>query len=450
VRDEPPPVSPGFWQVDLMRDSLAGRHMGHVIRSWRLHPFHGPHAIPQSSVARWLSISQAQLSRMESGAPPKDLDRLAHCARVLGIPAGLLWFHLDDGPAPSRDTSLDTGMTQTPAPRAGGSDHGRRVIQVLEVIGGSQLGDLADSLGELVDHYSAAVCALPPAEVYEDILTVRSYANGVMDRTGHTPRHADLTLAAGWLSCLLGVAACDMGEHAAARAWCSDAERLSQDARHPQIAGWAALTRSLVAYYQGQPGQSASLAARGQQLAPAGTAIRVKLAAQEMRAAAMTGDAAHMTRARRRAARQMTLIPAFAGGLGAFSVPAGEDPPYTATSLLLVGRYREAATATSKLIATVYSPQARAERPSGYARAQLILGLAQAGLGAVDEAAAAGHAALAGSAPVWPTRVLAGKLDQVLARDFADARQTEAFHEQCLQAGAATAARPRPRPGLDH
>ena len=211
----------------------------------------------------------------------------------------------------------------------------------------------ADVVGiELVDHSSAAVCTLPPAEVYEDILAVRSYANGVMDRTGHAPRRADLTLAAGWLSCLLGVAACDMGEHAAARAWCSDAERLSQDARHPQIAGWAALTRSLVAYYQGQPRQSASLAARGQQLAPAGTAIRVKLAAQEMRAAAMTGDAAHMNRARRHAARQMTLIPAFTGGLGAFSVPAGEDPPYTATSLLLVGRYSEAATATSRLITT--------------------------------------------------------------------------------------------------
>ncbi|HUZ24510.1 MAG TPA: hypothetical protein VMV07_12190 [Streptosporangiaceae bacterium] len=109
-----------------------------------------------------------------------------------------------------------------------------------------------------------------------------------------------------------------------------------------------------------------------------------------------------------------------------------------------------AAAATSTLITTVYSPQARTERPSGYARAQLILGLAHAGLGAVDEAAAAGHAALAGSPPVWPTRVLAGKLDQVLTRDFADARQTVAFHDQYLQAGATTAARPRPRPGLDH
>jgi hypothetical protein len=35
----PPPVPTGFWQADLMREGLAGRHLGHVIRSYWLHPF---------------------------------------------------------------------------------------------------------------------------------------------------------------------------------------------------------------------------------------------------------------------------------------------------------------------------------------------------------------------------------------------------------------------------
>jgi hypothetical protein len=448
VRDAPPPVPEGFWRVGVMRDSLAGRHMGHVIRSYRLHPFHGPRPIPQSAVARWLSVSQAALSRMEGGGPVRDLDRLAHCARVLGIPAELLWFRMDDGPYPDPLIPVDAVMTTPPAGPGPRADRGRRVIQALDVIGGSPLGDVADSLGELVGHYSAAVCALPPADVYEDILAVRSYANGVMDRAGLGPRLADLILAAGWLSCLLAVASCDMGEHAAARAWCSDAERLSAGAGHPEIAGWAALTRSLIAYYQGQPGQSAGLASRGWALAPAGTAVRVRLAAQEMRAAAMAGDSARMTSARRRAAREMTLVPASAGGLGAFAVPGGEDPPYTATSLLLVGRFAEAATATGRVIEQAYPPQVRAERPSGYARSLLILALAHAGLGSADEAAAAGRAALAGSPPVWPARVLAGRLDQVLMRDFAGARPTATYHDRYLELGAA-GGRPGPRPGLD-
>jgi hypothetical protein len=151
----------------------------------------------------------------------------------------------------------------------------------------------------------------------------------------------------------------------------------------------------------------------------------------------MQGDAAQLAAARRRAAREMALIPASAGGLGAFAVPAGEDPPYTATSLLLAGRFSEAATATARLIETVYPPPARAGRPSGYARALLILGLARAGEGSLDEAAAAGHAALAGDPPVWPTRVLAGRLDQVLLRDFAGARQAAAYHDRYLEAGTA-------------
>ncbi|MGO9162531.1 MAG: hypothetical protein ACLP7J_17835 [Streptosporangiaceae bacterium] len=325
----------------------------------------------------------------------------------------------------------DTKSTTSPEPRR--ADHGRRVVQALDVIGASQLGDVADSLGELVDHYSAAVSALAPADVYEDILAVRSYANGVLDRADYAARRADLTLAAGWLSSLLAVAACDMGEHAAARAWCSDAERQSQDARHPEIAAWAALTRALIAYYQGQPGRSVSLAAQGQQSAPSGTVVRVSLAAQEMRAAAMIGDTVRMTRARRRAAKEVSLLPAGAGGLGVFSIAAGEDPPYTATSMLLASHFREASSVASRVIETVYPPQARSGRPGGYARALLILGLAEAGLGSLDEATAAGHAALAESPVAWPTRVLAGKLDHALMREFPDARQAFAYHDRYLE-----------------
>jgi hypothetical protein len=46
----------------------------------------------------------------------------------------------------------------------------------------------------------------------------------------------------------------------------------------------------------------------------------------------------------------------------------------------------------------------------------LILGLAAAGLGEMDEAAAAGAAALECGRVVWPTMVLAGKLDRSLTQ----------------------------------
>jgi transcriptional regulator with XRE-family HTH domain len=323
-------------------------------------------------------------------------------------------------------------------------DQGRRVIQALDVIGHDHLGDVADSLAGLVDHYAVTICALPPADVYDELLAVRSHASGIIERAGFAPRRTDLVVAAGWLSNLLAVAACDMGEHATARVWCSDAERRSQDARCPELAAWAVLTRAMIAYYQGQSRQSVTLAAKGREVVPIGTVIHAKLATQEMRAAAMVGDAARMTHARRYAAKAIAELPADAKVTGAFSIALGEDPPYTATSLLLIGRFPEAVSATNRVIRTVYQPEARqrGEHPSGYARSLLILGLAQAGVGRLDEAVAAGHSALAGSRPAWPTMVLAGKLDQVLARDFADARQSEAYHARYLDA-TSQPARPR-------
>ncbi|MER6817919.1 helix-turn-helix transcriptional regulator, partial [Spirillospora sp. NPDC000708] len=45
-------------------------------------------------VARWLNITQTQLSRIESGPPVTDLDRLVPWARTLGVPSDLLWFEL--------------------------------------------------------------------------------------------------------------------------------------------------------------------------------------------------------------------------------------------------------------------------------------------------------------------------------------------------------------------
>jgi transcriptional regulator with XRE-family HTH domain len=330
------------------------------------------------------------------------------------------------------------GLQRVPEPDSAAMSlhQGQRVIQALDAIGNDHFGGVADSLAQLVDHYALAVCALPPADVYDELLTVRSYASGIIERPGFEPRRTDLVLAAGWLSNLLAVAACDMGEHGAARVWCSEAERCSEGARHPELAAWAALTKAMIAYYQGHAHQSVMLADQGQQAVPMGTVVHAKLATQEMRAAAMAGDAARMTQARHHATKAIAKLASDAKKSGAFSIAPGEDPPYTATSLLLVGRFRDAVPATEQVIQTVYQPQARqrGEHPSGYARALLVLGLAQAGAGRLDEAVAAGNAALNGSRPAWPTMVLAGKLDHALARNFTDTHQTAAYHARYLQA----------------
>lgn len=191
--------------------------------------------------------------------------------------------------------------------------------------------------------------------MYDELLSVRSYAGSLLDRvTRSERRRPDLVLAAGWLSCLLAVATCDMGDHAAALLWCSDAERRSRDAGHPEIAAWATLTRVMIAFYQGQAGRAVALAGRGQRIAPVGTVAYAKLAAQEMRAWALLGKPDEMARARGRAAKAIARLPSDVATTGAFSINLAEDPPYTATSLLLVNRFQEAVSATNRVIKTVY------------------------------------------------------------------------------------------------
>jgi tetratricopeptide (TPR) repeat protein len=92
---QPPEVPAEFWATDRMRDALATWHMGRVIAAYRNHPFHG-RPLPQETVAGWVGITQAQLSRIESGPPVKDLERLIEWARALHIPASLLCFKLPE------------------------------------------------------------------------------------------------------------------------------------------------------------------------------------------------------------------------------------------------------------------------------------------------------------------------------------------------------------------
>jgi hypothetical protein len=227
------------------------------------------------------------------------------------------------------------------------------------------------------------------------------------------------------------------GDHTAALVWCADAERQGHLTAHLELAGWAAVTRATIAFYQGDPYRAAAAATQGQQALSIGTVPHAKLASQEMRARAMLGEIDATEKAKRRAAESMkklTLTPS--GAAGVFSLPVSEDPPYTATSLLFMKRFREAIYATNRVLDTTYQYVKHPDRqpPTGYARSLLILGLAYAGAGQPDEAAAAGHRALNCAPPVWPTMVLARRLDRALTQKFPGAAPAIQFRQSYGQA----------------
>ncbi|MEV5987615.1 hypothetical protein AB0L85_21795 [Streptomyces sp. NPDC052051] len=417
------------------------------------------HAVMAAAVGKMTSSRVSDIIRGIRGIRGREV--IEHVADGFGIPGDMLglptrpWEGYGDSAPSSLESPSDSGEE---APQRTGAatigrrgfvsvtaaalsvaasqlNRGQRVIQALEVMSNDSATTLSMALGELIDHYTLIINSMPPADVYDELLTVRTYASRFLESAGSEGQRKDLALSVGWLSCLLGMAACDMGAHAAAHIWCGDADRRSQEAGHPEPSGWAVLTKSMIAFYQGRPHQSAALASKGQGITSTGTVIHAKLATQEMRAAAMAGDADLTEAARRYASKAMAKLPAHIRVTGAFSISLGEEPPYTATSLMLLGRHKEAVSATDRVIQTLYRPEAqqRDEHPSSYARALLILALSQAGAGNLDEAVSAGHAALAGSRPAWPTLALADKLGRTLERDFSNARQVAEYRTRYLE-----------------
>ncbi|HET6921312.1 MAG TPA: hypothetical protein VFI46_17890, partial [Jiangellaceae bacterium] len=105
-----------------MQDALASWHIGRVLSAYRTHPFHGT-PISQTTVGGWVDMTQPQISKLETGPPIKDLDKLTFWAQTLGIPADLLWFQLPAAPSPEVP---DRRRLPVDAPMSGATDDGRQ------------------------------------------------------------------------------------------------------------------------------------------------------------------------------------------------------------------------------------------------------------------------------------------------------------------------------------
>ncbi|MGH3871994.1 MAG: helix-turn-helix domain-containing protein [Pseudonocardiaceae bacterium] len=107
-----PQVPIEFWWTEQFQEAFAARHMGRVARAYRMHPYHhavyGPSGISQTLLGQWLGLRQPQVSRFETGPPIQHLDTVVQWARVLRIPAELLWF---DMPAQTRQRAATQPAT---------------------------------------------------------------------------------------------------------------------------------------------------------------------------------------------------------------------------------------------------------------------------------------------------------------------------------------------------
>ena len=85
-----PEVPPEFWHTETMAAAPESGDLGSVVRAYRFHPYHGQ-PLPQGIVAGWLHVSQATLSRIESGHRRLTVDEIAGFARALGHSIAVRW-----------------------------------------------------------------------------------------------------------------------------------------------------------------------------------------------------------------------------------------------------------------------------------------------------------------------------------------------------------------------
>jgi transcriptional regulator with XRE-family HTH domain len=85
-----PEVPAEFWYATLLGAALASEELGRAIRMYRYHPAHR-RPLHQATLARWLYVSPATLSRIEQGQRHVTIDEIDSFTRALGMPLALRW-----------------------------------------------------------------------------------------------------------------------------------------------------------------------------------------------------------------------------------------------------------------------------------------------------------------------------------------------------------------------
>ena len=129
--DVPPRLSADFWEQPEIRSALLGRHFGRFLRTYRTSQ--SPQ-IKQAQLARWLSITQGQLSRIErSPTPLRDLGKLDAWARALHVPADQLWFNPSPGWSDADDAAPNRATVERSEHNEGSDVHRRDLLKAAGV-----------------------------------------------------------------------------------------------------------------------------------------------------------------------------------------------------------------------------------------------------------------------------------------------------------------------------
>jgi hypothetical protein len=373
--------------------------MGQVIRAFRQHPHHGPRGLAQEDVAGWAGITQGRLSRIETGPPMLQIDRLIAWAQLLRIPQEYLWFALPEG---HKDERADPRRGDSPPARLRRPTSDHRPDEEAVVVPVDEESSLAaerasargPDLWELHDVLDAAsvsqtsltfaeeACArldaryaeLPPLVLLPELRGQLRHVVGWLRDPQPVAYRQRLCSVAGRLAGLRAWLYFDMAEHAAADAWHEVALSAANEADDQDLCGYLLGAQSLIRTdRQDHLGAAELLEGAQAAVGRAGSpTTRAWLDILEARAMAGTGDRRGFAAAHQRASKrlQRTCLDERRHGMD-FAGTTLDITYYTGLSHLLLDEPAAAGSAFQSALDNL--PASRVK-----ARAILLLSLAMA------------------------------------------------------------------------
>lgn len=260
-----PQQPPEFWQHSPLRVALAGRHIGKVIREYRLHPAHGRNVLSQERMGDFLGLTQPQLSRVENDPPVIHLDKLIHWALILSIPAEYLWFTLPTNDA-DRKATLErlpistrvilptqyTGPTEETLERDI-SAMVRRSVAFAKATQAAALGsDAIDQLHDDISHLASQFLTMSVLDIIGELAEFQDAIFTAIDSHHRTiPESRELYFAGAIVTGLLAHSMKDLGRMYEATTFARTVYVCAQAADHKPLMAWARGEISLIAYRQG-------------------------------------------------------------------------------------------------------------------------------------------------------------------------------------------------------
>jgi transcriptional regulator with XRE-family HTH domain len=283
-QNEAPRFNAEFWHTDEMHDALASKDMGVLVRTYRRHPAHGRKPLPQADTARWLGITQGQLSRIEAGRNRvRDLDKLIHYARRLRIPVELLWY--DVGEDEPHSPRMAAGVIKLPGGPAVPAATARTEPA------------LAESLLITLQQHSTTDNLIGPRSVLPIAAQQMTFIDGLLAGTrGRT--HTHLLYVSARFAEFIGWLHQDAGDLRAAMQWSNTALDRAQEAADPHLVSYIRMRKSNIASDARKPDLTIAFA-RAALHAPGSLTPRLKAVAlrQEAHGHALAGNAEACARA---------------------------------------------------------------------------------------------------------------------------------------------------------